>query len=67
MAFVVKMPKMGVVMREGTISEWLKEEGEMVEIGNIHFQIETDQTDIDYETRREHDVLINNLAEEDKA
>ena len=48
MAFVVKMPKMGVVMREGTISEWLKEEGDKVEIGDILFRFETDKTVMDY-------------------
>ena len=66
MAFVVKMPKMGVVMREGTISEWLKEEGDKVEMGDILFRFETDKTVMDYETRSEHGVILKILAEEDE-
>lgn len=66
MAFVVEMPKMGVVMKEGTISEWIKHEGEHVSKGDILFRFETDKTEMDYTARAEEGVMLKVLAEEDE-
>lgn len=37
----VKMPKFGLIMTEGTISEWYKKEGDHVEEGEVLAQVET--------------------------
>ena len=43
MAKVVVMPKLGLTMTEGTISSWLKKEGEAVKEGEPMFEVETDK------------------------
>ena len=43
MAFEVKMPKLGLTMEEGTVGNWLKKEGDEVNIGDILVEIETDK------------------------
>lgn len=65
MAYVVEMPKMGVVMKEGTISEWIKAEGEPVAKGDVLFRFETDKTEMDYTARNEEGVMLKVMAEED--
>ena len=43
MAFYVSMPKLGMTMTEGTISEWKKKEGDAVAVGDPLFDVETDK------------------------
>jgi pyruvate dehydrogenase E2 component (dihydrolipoamide acetyltransferase) len=49
MATTVVMPKLGLTMREGTIVNWLKNEGEPVEKGKPLLEIETEKvtTEVD--------------------
>lgn len=41
MITVVRMPKMGSIMTEGTISKWMIEEGGIVEEGQVLYSVET--------------------------
>ena len=43
MAKVIVMPKLGLTMTEGTLSKWLKHEGEAVKEGEPLFEVETDK------------------------
>lgn len=44
MAKVIVMPKLGLTMTEGTVSKWLKAEGDAVKEGEPLFEVETDNT-----------------------
>lgn len=46
MATVVIMPKQGLMMVEGTLTKWLKKEGETVTAGEPLFEMETDKLTI---------------------
>ena len=46
MASIVIMPKQGLMMTEGTITTWLKKEGEEVTAGAPLFEMETDKLTI---------------------
>ena len=46
MATIVIMPKQGLMMEEGTITSWLKKEGEAVTVGEPLFEMETDKLTI---------------------
>lgn len=41
MITVVRMPKMGSIMTEGTIGKWLVQEGETVEEDQLLYEVET--------------------------
>lgn len=43
------MPKLGLTMEEGTITEWLVSDGATVEVGAAVLRIETDKTETDVE------------------
>ncbi|SNS10256.1 pyruvate dehydrogenase E2 component (dihydrolipoamide acetyltransferase) [Anaerovirgula multivorans] len=43
MTTLVQMPKLGLTMVEGTITAWLKKEGDLVEKGEILFEVSTDK------------------------
>jgi len=49
MATIVKMPKLGTTMTEGTIVKWLKNEGDPVKKGEIYVEIQTDKVNIEDE------------------
>ena len=51
MATEVLMPKLGLTMEEGTVLEWLKQEGEPIIANEILFQIETEKSAIDVEAQ----------------
>ena len=51
MATKVILPKLGQTMEEGTIIEWLKNEGDPVSRGDILFQLETDKAVLEVEAR----------------
>ncbi len=46
MATIVIMPKQGLMMEEGTLTKWLKKEGETVIAGEPLFEMETDKLTI---------------------
>ena len=39
----IVMPKLGLTMTEGTVSKWLKAEGDTVKEGEPLFEVETDK------------------------
>ncbi len=43
------MPKLGLTMEEGTITEWFADDGDTVEAGSALLRIETDKTETDVE------------------
>src|SRR6185295_4765083 len=43
MAIEIVMPKLGWTMEEGTLVEWLKQDGETVKAGEIMFTVESDK------------------------
>ena len=43
MAKEIVMPKLGLTMTEGTVSKWLKHEGDTVNEGEGLFEVETDK------------------------
>jgi len=49
MATIVKMPKLGTTMTEGTIIKWIKSEGDPVKKGEIYVEIQTDKVNIEDE------------------
>ena len=49
MATEFVMPKLGLTMEEGTIAEWLADDGAIVEAGSPVLRIETDKTETDVE------------------
>ena len=51
MAKEVILPKLGQTMEEGMIVEWVKNEGDPVNRGDILFQVETDKAVLDVEAR----------------
>lgn len=63
MAFEVVMPQLGLTMEEGTVSKWLKKEGEAVKTGDSILEITTDK--LTNEVVSEHDgVLLKIIAQE---
>jgi len=46
----VVMPKLGLVMKEGQIAQWIKSEGDMVQEGEILLHIETEKLSTEYES-----------------
>ncbi len=49
MATEFLMPKLGLTMEEGTITEWLVPDGATIEVGAAILRIETDKTETDVE------------------
>ena len=45
----VILPKLGQTMEEGTIVEWLKQEGEPIQRGEVLFMVETDKATLEVE------------------
>lgn len=43
MAVEVKMPQLGLTMEEGTVTKWLKHEGDAVKTGDVLLEITTDK------------------------
>lgn len=64
MAVVVQMPKLGATMERGTILEWLKDEGDSVEIGEPILEIMTDKINMEVEAVSQG-VLLKKLYEAD--
>src|SRR5699024_10092215 len=51
------MPKLSSTMQEGTLLQWLKEEGDTVEVGEPLFEIMTDKINIEVEAYEEGVLL----------
>ncbi len=63
MAFEVKMPQLGLTMEEGTVTRWVKQEGDTVKAGDVILEITTDK--LTSEVESEHDgVLLKIVAQE---
>ena len=43
MAYEVLMPQLGLTMEEGTVSSWVKHEGDAVKAGDVLLEITTDK------------------------
>ena len=43
MAYELKMPQLGLTMEEGTVSKWIKKEGDAVKVGDVIVEITTDK------------------------
>ena len=50
MAIVVKMPRLSDTMEEGSVANWLKQEGDEVEEGEALVEIETDKATMEYQS-----------------
>jgi len=50
MAVEIRMPQLGLTMTEGTVTEWLKREGDEVKAGDVVARIETDKLTSDVES-----------------
>ncbi len=47
---VINMPRLSDTMEEGTVAQWLKQEGDEVEEGDILAEIETDKATMEFES-----------------
>lgn len=63
MAFEVKMPQLGLTMEEGTVTKWVKREGDTVKAGEVILEITTDK--LTSEVESEYDgILLKIVAQE---
>ncbi len=63
MATEIIMPQLGLTMEEGTISKWIKQEGDKVNIGDVLVEITTDKLSSEIESEVEG-VLLKIVAQE---
>ncbi|NND16176.1 MAG: pyruvate dehydrogenase [Eudoraea sp.] len=47
---IISMPRLSDTMEEGTVASWLKQEGDLVEEGDILAEIETDKATMEFES-----------------
>ena len=57
----IKVPELAESITEGTIAQWLKEEGEHVEKGEYIVELETDKVNV--EIIAEQSGVLKNLKE----
>ena len=62
MAVPVVMPKLGMVMSEGTLARWTRAKGDAVRAGEVIAEIETEK--ISYELEATADGIVHPLVEE---
>lgn len=62
----VLMPLLGQMMTEGTITKWLRREGEHVRKGEPLFEVETDKVTLEVESPQSG-VLLQILAAENQS
>ena len=63
MAYEILMPQLGLTMEEGTVSQWMKHEGDAVKAGDVVAEITTDK--LTHELQSERDgVLLKIVAQE---
>ena len=53
MAIEVTLPKLGLTMEEGTLEEWLVNDGDVISIGTPLLRLATDKIDVDVEAEAE--------------
>lgn len=63
MAFEVKIPQLGLTMEEGTVGNWLKNEGDVIKVGDPLVEIETDKLTNIIESEQEG-VLLKIIAQQ---
>lgn len=51
MAYIVRMPKLGVEMEQGSVLEWHASEGESIEAGELIAEIESEKTQAEVQAR----------------
>lgn len=59
MSYIIKIPKLGLTMTEGTVNEWFKKEGESVKVGDVILEIATDK--LVNEIEAEEDGVIRKI------
>ena len=64
MGVPINIPKLGVSMSEGTLVEWLVQDGEQVTEGQVLYRIETDKVENDVESPVAGVVLISGVEGE---
>ena len=62
MAVPIVMPKLGMVMSEGTVAKWAKSAGETVSRGEVIAEIETEK--INYELEATDDGILHHVVDE---
>ena len=62
MAVPIVMPKLGMVMSEGTVAKWAKSAGEAVSRGEVIAEIETEK--INYELEATDDGILHHVVDE---
>ncbi len=60
MAVPIIMPKLGMVMSEGTVARWTKPAGEVVQAGEVIAEIETEK--INYDLEATEDGVLHQVA-----
>lgn len=63
MAYEVLMPQLGLTMEEGTVSQWIKHEGDAVKAGDVVLEITTDKLTNEI-TSEQDGVLLKIVAQE---
>ena len=63
MAYELKMPQLGLTMEEGTLSKWLKHEGDTVKAGEVVAEITTDKLTNEL-TSEQDGVVLQLVAQE---
>ena len=63
MAYEVLMPQFGLTMEEGTVSQWIKKEGDEVKVGDVIMEITTDKLTNEFVSEYEG-VLLKIVAQE---
>lgn len=63
MAVEVRMPQLGLTMEEGTVSKWIKQEGDSVKAGDVLLEITTDKLTSEV-TAETEGTLIKIVAQE---
>ena len=63
MAYELKMPQRGLTMEEGTLSRWIKHEGDTVKAGDVVAEITTDKLTNEL-TSEQDGVLLKIVAQE---
>jgi pyruvate/2-oxoglutarate dehydrogenase complex dihydrolipoamide acyltransferase (E2) component len=58
MKYKLKIPKLGVTMEEGVITEWACETGTVVGAGQVIYTLATDKTEADIESPVAGEITI---------
>lgn len=65
MAELLKMPKLGLTMEEGTVARWLKGEGDVICVGEVYLEVENDKATVEIQSERQG-MLMKILVAEGK-